>query len=95
VSPCVVRPGGERPRAAVRRTEGRPPDPAHGGDAGGGATARAGPGGLLPQGRPRTRGRGPPRHARKLKAMGHVPVEIVERIATLAKLNIVAVDLVE
>jgi hypothetical protein len=30
-----------------------------------------------------------------LKAMGHVPVETVERIATLAKLSIVAVDLVE
>ncbi len=39
-------------------------------------------------------GRGPGPHARKWVAMGQVPPEIVERIATLARISIRAVDLV-
>jgi hypothetical protein len=38
---------------------------------------------------------GPTRLARKWKAMGQVPTEVIERIATLAKISIVAVALVE
>jgi hypothetical protein len=34
-------------------------------------------------------------HARKWKAMGKVPVEIIHNIATLAKISIVVFDLVE
>jgi hypothetical protein len=33
--------------------------------------------------------------ARKWEAMGRVPVEIIQGIATLAKISIVAVDLVQ
>jgi hypothetical protein len=40
-------------------------------------------------------GRGPTKRARKWQAMGRVPTEIVERIATLARISIVALDLVE
>jgi hypothetical protein len=39
--------------------------------------------------------RGPTKRARKWQAMGRVPTEIIERIATLARISIVAVDLVE
>jgi hypothetical protein len=91
----IIRPGGERARTAVRRAEGRLPD----------ATPRMQ--GMLGEVRRRALAlagcfckasrlaRGPTGRAWKWKAMAQVPVEIVERIATLAKISIVAVDFVE
>jgi hypothetical protein len=40
-------------------------------------------------------GRGPTKRARKWQAMGRVPTDIVERIATLARISIAAVGLVK
>jgi hypothetical protein len=40
-------------------------------------------------------GQAPGAHARKFRAMGQVPMEIISRILTMAKLSIVELDLVE